>query len=326
MTDRAKGNIALLMTAMLWGTGFIAQKLGNEVLPPIAFNAIRQIMAAIVIMPVLAVSMKKSGYLSKTHNSSAQLSHKHRRMALAGLICGFFLMFGTTTQQIGLLTVSAGKSGFISSMYIVFVPVFAAVVGERVRLGSVGCIGLAMVGFAVMSLTGGFGKATAGDWLTLASAAGFAAQIVSVNYFLDKDNALLISVLQMGAGGIMGLTISLMTETITLEAVSACMPILLYSTFIPTAMGYTLQIVGQKYTEPSTAALLMSLESVFAAVFGAIFLAEMMSMREIAGSLIILTATILGQRVTDDRRAADEQSAAGESTVTDAQDGGRASE
>lgn len=296
MTDRTKGNIALLMTAMLWGTGFIAQKLGNEVMPPMTFNAVRQLMAAVVLCPVLAVNLKKNHYLSRDYNSVSQLDYKKRKMFLAGLVCGFFLMVGTATQQMGLVTVSAGKSGFISSVYIVFVPLFSTVLGVRVRPKSIVCIALAMVGFAIMSLKGGLGGATAGDWLTLASAAGFAAQIVSVNFFVDKDNDILISVLQMLSCGIMGLIISLFMEDPTLAQVWQCMPILLYSTFIPTAMGYTLQIVGQKYTDSSTAALIMSLEAVFAAVFGALFLSEMMSLRELAGSAIIFAATIIGQK------------------------------
>ena len=299
MRDRTKGNIALLLTAMLWGTGFIAQKLGNEVLPPMAFNAIRQIMAGIVLCPVLALSLKKEGYLSRELNSEEQLRRKRSRMLIAGLICGFFLLVGTGTQQIGLVTVSAGKSGFISSVYIVFVPLFSVVLGVRVRPRTFLCVALAMAGFAVMSLRGGLGGATAGDWWTLASAAGFAAQIVAVNYFVEKGNDILISVLQMFVCGFLGLAISLIAEQPALTAVWECMPILLYSTFVPTAMGYTLQIVGQKYTSSSTAALIMSLEAVFAAIFGALFLREMMSFREIAGSAIILAATILGQRGDD---------------------------
>ena len=296
MSDRVKGNIALLLTAMVWGTGFIAQKLGNEVLPPMAFNGIRELMAAIVLCPVMIVSLRRSGYLSGRSNSPEQLEYRRRRMLIAGLVCGLFLLVGTGTQQIGLLTVSAGKSGFISSVYIVFVPLLSIVLGVRVRLRSVLCTLMALFGFAVMSLQGGFGGATAGDWLTLLSAAAFAAQIVAVNYFVDKDNDILISVLQMFTCGIAGLAISLIWEHPHMADVLACMPILLYSTLFPTAMGYTLQIVGQKYTDSSTAALLMSLESVFAAVFGALFLREMMSARELAGSAIILAATILGQK------------------------------
>ena len=296
MTDRTKGNLALLMTAIVWGTGFISQKLGNEVMPPLTFNAVRQLLAGAVLTPLVLRGFSRSGYMSSEKNTVVQLAKRKKRLLLAGFLCGIFMLIGTDTQQVGLLTVSAGKSGFISALYIVIVPFFSVLIGQKVRLRSVFCIILAMMGFAVMSLKGGLGGATAGDWLTLVSAAGFAAQIVTVKVFVDHDNDLAISALQFYFCGIIGIIIALITEHPTPAAVFSGIPILLYQTFVPTAMGYTLQIVGQKYTDSSTAALIMSLEAVFAAVFGAIFLREMMTGREIAGAAIILAATVIGQK------------------------------
>ena len=296
MTDRTKGNLALLMTAIVWGTGFISQKLGNEVMPPLTFNAVRQLLAGAVLTPLVLRGFSRSGYMSSEKNTEEKLAKRKKRLLLAGFLCGIFMLIGTDTQQVGLLTVSAGKSGFISALYIVIVPFFSVLIGQKVRLRSVFCIILAMMGFAVMSLKGGLGGATAGDWLTLVSAAGFAAQIVTVKVFVDHDNDLAISALQFYFCGIIGIMIALITEHPTPAAVFSGIPILLYQTFVPTAMGYTLQIVGQKYTDSSTAALIMSLEAVFAAVFGAIFLREMMTAREIAGAAIILAATVIGQK------------------------------
>ena len=295
MKDKTKGSLALLLTAMLWGTGFIAQKLGNEAMPPMTFNAVRMLMASAVLTPLMMPGLRRSGYFDVSRHPAETVRERYRKSLKAGLICGAFLMIGTVTQQVGLLTVSAGKSGFISSVYIVFVPFFSVLLGKRVRMRSVFCIVTAMIGFAVMSLSGGLGGTTPGDWLTLMSAGGFAAQIVAVNCFIDRDNALLLSQLQFLFGGIMGLVIALIVEGPVPAAVLAGLPVLLYSTFVPTAGGYTLQIIGQKYTDSSTAALIMSTEAVFAAVFGAVFLGEMMSAREIAGSVIILTATVIGQ-------------------------------
>lgn len=295
MSNKNKGNLILLLTAILWGTGFISQKLGNRVMPPMTFNAVRQLMAALVLTPLVLHSLKKSGYLSCESNSYSQLGYKRKRLLKAGVFCGFFMLIGTATQQIGLLTVSAGKSGFISSIYIVFTPLFSVIVGSKVKRRTVICIAIAMTGFAVMSLKGGLSGATAGDWLTLASAAGFAAQIVAVNCFVDKDNAVLLSQLQFLFCGAAGLVVALIMEGPAWAGVLAGIPILLYQTFVPTAGGYTLQIIGQKYTDSSTAALIMSTEAIFAMIFGAVFLQEMMSMREIAGAAIIFAATILGQ-------------------------------
>lgn len=296
MTDKNKGNLILLLTAVLWGTGFISQKLGNEVMPPMTFNAVRQLMAALVLTPIAMRGLRTSGYLSHEVSTHEQIVYRKSRLLKAGLLCGLFMLIGTATQQIGLLTVSAGKSGFISSIYIVFTPLFSVIVGSRVKRRTVLCIALAIFGFAVMSLKGGLGGATPGDWLTLVSAAGFAAQIVAVNCFVDKDNAILISQAQFFFCGIVGLVIAIIAEEPAFAAVFAGIPVLLYQTFVPTAGGYTLQIIGQKYTDSSTAALIMSLEAVFAMIFGAIFLHEIMSLREIAGAAIIFGATILGQR------------------------------
>lgn len=260
------------------------------------FNAVRQLMAAVVLTPLVLHGLKKNGYLSRESNTYSQLSYKRKRLLKAGVFCGFFMLLGTATQQIGLLTVSAGKSGFVSSIYIVFTPLFSVIVGSKVKRRTVICIAIALIGFAVMSFKGGFSGATPGDWLTLASAAGFAAQIVAVNCFVDKDNAVLLSQLQFLFCGAAGLVIALIMEGPAWAGVLAGIPILLYQTFVPTAGGYTLQIIGQKYTDSSTAALIMSTEAIFAMIFGAIFLNEMMSMREIAGAAIIFAATILGQR------------------------------
>ena len=296
MSDKNKGNLILLLTAILWGSGFISQKLGNRVMPPMTFNAVRQLMAAIVLTPIVLRGLKTSGYLSPAVSSQTQIDFRKRKLLKAGILCGLFMLIGTATQQIGLLTVSAGKSGFISSIYIVFTPLFSVIVGSNVKRRTVLCIALAMIGFAVMSLKGGLGGATQGDWMTLISAAGFAAQIVAVNCFVDKDNAILISQAQFFFCGVAGLVVALIMEGPAWAGVLAGLPVLLYQTFVPTAGGYTLQIIGQKYTDSSTAALIMSLEAVFAMIFGAIFLHELMSFREIAGAAIIFGATILGQR------------------------------
>lgn len=296
MSDKTKGNFILLLTAVLWGTGFISQKLGNEVMPPMTFNAVRQLMAGVVLTPLVMRGLKTSGYLSRRSNSVERISERKTRLLKAGALCGIFMLIGTATQQIGLLTVSAGKSGFISSIYIVFTPLFSVIVGSKVKRRTVICIVIAMFGFAVMSLKDGLGGTTPGDWFTLVSAAGFAAQIVAVNCFVDKDNAVLISQLQFFFCGALGLVIAVLMEGPSIGAVLAGVPVLLYQTFVPTAGGYTLQIIGQKYTDSSTAALIMSLEAVFAMIFGAIFLHEIMSVREMAGAAIIFAATILGQR------------------------------
>ncbi len=295
MSSRFKGNAALLMAAILWGTGFVAQKLGMETLPPIAFNSIRQIMAVVVLLPLMFYDFHKSGYISKELNSPAQIARKRNKLLAGGAVCGIFLCAGTILQQMGLMTVSIGKSGFISSMYLVFAPLFSAVLGARVSRKSVFCIFLALTGFGVMSLSGGLGNATSGDWLTLLSTVSLAAQIVAIDRFVDYGNAISLSVIEMLFSGVAGMILSVIIEHPAFDAFIACMPVLIYSILFPTAMGYTFQIVGQKYTDSTAAALIMSTESIFSAIFGTLLLNETMSAREIIGSIIIFTAIIIGQ-------------------------------
>lgn len=294
MTNKFKGNVALLITAIAWGSGFIAQKLGNNLIPPLTFNAIRQVMAAIVLCPVLAISLRKSGYLSK-QNPIAKITYRRNKAFIGGIVCGVFMFAGSVLQQVGLLTVSAGKCGFITALYIVITPVFSIVLGGKVNAKTFVCVGIALVGFGFLSLKEGLGGTKPGDWYSLIGAMCFAAQIVAVNYFVDSHNDILISVLQMIFCGVVGITMALIIENPTWAQVMQAMPTLLYSTFVPTALGFTLQIVGQKYTDSTSAALIMSLESVFAAIFGAIILAERMESRELLGCALIFGAVILDQ-------------------------------
>lgn len=295
MSDKTKGNLLLLLTAALWGSGFISQKLGNAAMPPMTFNAVRHLMASAVLIPIAAYSFSKTGYLSRERNSEEDLKKKRTETLKGGLICGMLLLLGTATQQIGLLTVSAGKSGFISSLYIVIVPFISVIIGKKVSGKAVVCIAAAMLGFAIMSLKGGFGGTTAGDWLTLVSAIAFAAQIVAVSLFVDEGNAVRLSQLQFLFSGIFGLIIALIAEHPALSSVLAGALPLMYQALVPTAGGYTLQVVGQRYADSTTAALIMSTEAIFAAIFGALILKEAMSARELLGAAIIFAAVVIAQ-------------------------------
>lgn len=280
---------------MVWGTGFVAQKIGGNLMPPMSFNATRLTMGSLVLLPLMAYSLKKSGYFSAALNSEEQLANKRRRILRGGVICGFFMIVGVTLQQVGLMTISTGKSGFISSIYIVFVLIFNVFFGQKVTGKAIICTALALFGFAVMSLSGDITTVTKGDWLTLLSAVFIAFQIHFVDRYVDEDNSIVLSVLELGIGGIAGLIFAVAVERPEMSQFIGAIPVLLYTTLVPTAIGYTCQFVGQKYTEPSLASMIMSTEAVFAALFGMIILGEMMSAREIAGSVIIFIAIIAGQ-------------------------------
>ena len=309
MSDKIKGTTALMITAIVWGSGFIAQKLGGEAMPPMTFNAARQLMAAIVLLPLAVLSVRKNGYFSKESNTESQIRYKRNKMIAAGAVCGGFLVFGSDLQQLGLVTVSAGKSGVISVMYVVFVPMLSILLGIKAKKKAVICAFVALFGFAVMSLRFD-GAMTKGDWLTLVSALGFSAQMLAITHYVDKDNSLLLTVVQMGFCGVSGLLIAYFIEHPTLSQFHAALPILLYTILVPTVIGYPGQVIGQRYTDSTTSAMILSLEAVFAAIFGMIFLGETMSPRELAGSSIIFAAVMIAQlELRPKKRGRDETAA-----------------
>lgn len=296
--NKMRGNIALLVAALVWGSGFIAQKLGMSYMDPFTFNAGRQLLACPVLLPyAIYVSRSKAADNAKSRASGAGRSISERRhdLLIASLVCGFFLSAGTNLQQIGLVTVSAGKSGFISALYIVVVPLIGLLFGNRTTIKIWLCILMSIVGFALLSLRGGLGGATTGDWLTLISAIVFACQMVSVNHFVTRNNAIVLSVAQMLISGVLSLIMALIFEHPTIATFMYGIRPVLFSALIPTAVGYTLQVVGQKYTDPAISALILSMESVFAAVMGAIFLNEHMVLRETIGCAVIFMAIIISQ-------------------------------
>lgn len=295
MNNKLKGNLLLLVTAFAWGSGFIARKLGNAAIPAITFNGLRQLGAAIVLLPIMFYGLKKSGYLSKSLNSYKRYRFHKYRVLIGGVVCGICMTLASTLQSMGLATVSAGKSGFITSMYVVITPLLAVLMGRKLEKKMYFCVAAAVVGFCLLSLKGGLGSVHIGDWFLLGSAAAFAIQIIAINKYVDKDNNLMLSVIQMAICGILELIVAVPIEQPSIAQFSSCMPALAYSILIPSALGYTFQVIGQKHTDSSSAALILSLESVFSVLVGAIVLHEHMMPRELAGCVLIFAAVIVSQ-------------------------------
>lgn len=295
MSNKAKGNIALLITALIWGSGFIAQKLGMAYLEPFTFNGLRQCIASIILVPLMIHTARTSGLYSRKKSSAEEVERRKRDLLAGSIICGILMALGTNLQQIGLVTVSAGKSGFITAIYIVLVPLIGILVGERSSIKTWICIIMAMIGFGFLSLKGDMEGTSIGDWLTLLSAVFFSMQIVAVSRYVTKSNAIILSTMQMMISGILSIICMFLFETPTMEALHSSAVPLLYSSIVPTAIGFTLQIVGQKYTSPAVASLILSLEAVFSAILGVIVLSEHMVLREWFGCVLIFAATILAQ-------------------------------
>ena len=236
-----------------------------------------------------------TGYFSKEKYGDETVGIRKKNLFKASIWCGVFLALGTNLQQIGLVTVSAGKVGFISAIYIVMVPIIGLFFGDNVGKKLWMCVALALVGFMLLSLNGGLGGITSGDLLTLAGAFFFAAQIVCINMHVTQDNSLILSTTQMIVSGIISLTLMFIFEDHSVATLmSGALPIM-YSALFPTAIGFTLQVVGQQYVNPTTASLILSLEAVFGAIFGIFFLHETMTPREFAGSVLIFSSILAAQ-------------------------------
>ena len=285
-----RGSLLLLLGSMIWGAAFVAQRVGMDHLGPFSFNGIRMLLAGVVMIPVAAFSGRKNN-----NGTDAALNPKDQRRA--GLLCGIMLFVASSLQQMGLVTTTAGKAGFITALYVVLVPV-AAWLLFRKNPGRIIWLGVALAVFALyllcMPAGGGF-SLQSGDLLVLGCAVCFTAQILGVDHYAPKVSGVRLARDEFLVTGALSLLIALFTEKITWTGIREAMIPILYAGLMSGAVAYTLQIIGQRDTDPTIASLIMCLESVFASLTGAILLHEKMTVRETVGCILMFAAVILAQ-------------------------------
>lgn len=289
MSRNWKGNLMLLLTAFIWGSAFVAQSTGMNYIGPFTFLAIRSFLGVIALLPVIAFRASKQEKTVRQQNSRVKITW------IGGFFCGIVLGVASAFQQVGLGMTSAGKAGFITALYIVIVPIVSIFIGKKIHLSTWFYLLIALVGFYLLSVKEGFsiGK---GDLLVLCCAFCYSIHILTIDYFLNKGaDPVKMSCMQFLISGILGLILTLLFETPSPASIWAAKIPLLYAGVLSSGVAYTLQIVGQKYTEPTIATLLMSLESVFAALTGWIVLHEVLSGKELLGCLLVFLAVILAQ-------------------------------
>lgn len=208
------------------------------------------------------------------------------------LVCGSLLAMASSLQQVGLIDVPVGRAGFIIAIYIVLMPLIGIFAGHKVELKSWIAVLMAIIGFAMLSLRGGFSNLGKGAVITLISSLFFAMQIISMSKHVTKNNAIILTAAQMLVCGVLTLIVAFIVEHTTMEMIKNSLLVTLYSTLIPAALAYTIQMVGQKYTNPTVVSLLTSLESVFAAILGVLVLNEHMTLMEWGGCAVIFASTI----------------------------------
>ena len=300
------GNLILLLTAMIWGAAFSFQSMAMETMTPLTFTATRMIFAAVFLWCLVLVmgtlarrrgGNSEAGKPAEGGSGEAEASGQPGLKAyiLPGALCGLFLCLGTDLQQISLTLTTAGKAGFITAAYTVFVPILALIVFRKKTAVScwIGAV-LALVG--VYFLSGAEGLALAPeDMLLIGCAVAFAFQILCIDHFVKDLDPVKLSAMQFTFSTLFSLLAAFIWEEPTFAMMTSALGAVLYAGVVSGGIGYTLQVIGQKLSDPAPAAILMSLEAVFSALFGAILLSQMMSGREILGSVIMLAAVILVQ-------------------------------
>ena len=295
----------LLLGSVVWGAAFVAQRVGMDHLGPFSFNGIRMLLAGVVMIPVTALIERKNALRNRQSDSTAELMDRRedetqrvdpKDQRRAGLLCGFMLFAASSLQQMGLVTTTAGKAGFITALYVVLVPVAAWLLFKK-NPGRIIWLGVALAVFALYLLcmpAGGF-SLQSGDLLLLGCAACYTVQILCVDYYAPKVSSVRLARDEFLITGVLSMLIAVFTETIAWEGIREALIPILYSGIMSGAVGFTLQITGQRDTDPTIASLLMCLESVFAVLTGAIVLGEKMTVRETAGCILMFSAVILAQ-------------------------------
>ena len=292
MSRKMRGNLMLLFTAFIWGASFVAQISGTKEIGTFTFNFSRNIVASLSLF----ILIQLWPYIMKTPmKKETEKIKKHTIMG--GVACGVVLTFAMSFQQLGLTgpnATTAGKAGFITALYIVLVPLTGIFIGKRISIKTWACVFLATIGLYLLSIKQGF-SIQSGDLLVLVSAFFYALHILIIDYFSPKSNGVKLSMIQFIIAAFLSGVIMLLVEDVVWKDVfDSAIPIL-YAGMITSGVGFTLQIIAQKDTEPTMASLILSLESVFAVLAGAIILGERLSSREAIGATIMFVAIVLAQ-------------------------------
>ena len=282
-----RANLLLLLTAMIWGAAFVAQSVSMDYVGPFTFLCARSILGGVILLPVIAVMGK--GKKEKENEASGN----RRVLLIGGICCGMMLFVGSALQQVGIQYTTAGKAGFITAMYMVLVPICGLFFGRRPGGKTWAAVVVALVGMYLLCLYGsGIQNLSKGDLLEMLCALGFTAHILVIDHFSPKVDGVKMSCIQFFVCGILAGIFMLVLETPSWESIRAAAIPILYAGILSSGVGYTLQIVAQKDTQPTVASLLMSLESVFSLIFGWIILKEAMSGVELLGCVLMFAAII----------------------------------
>lgn len=291
MKKKLRGSIFLLLTTIIWGSAFISQRVGMGHIGPFTFQAVRCFLAVIGLLPIIAVS---DHFSYKKERKSSFSRWCDPRLWKIGLICGIPLALATNLQQIGLIEASAGKAAFLTSMYIVIVPLLSLFFKKQMAITTLISIAVAVAGLYCLSCIGE-ARFLLSDLVLLASSLMFAVQIVFIDHFAKDIDPLRLNVIQALICAVLSAICMLFTESPRWDEIIICGLPLAHAGFLSMGCAYALQIIGQKDVEPTAASLIMSLESVFATILGFLLLNETMTKWEVIGCGLVFAAVITSQ-------------------------------
>ena len=287
----------LLITSLIWGTSFVAQSDGMNYIEPFTYNSMRTLLGGFVLIPVILLFRfidKRSGKEKKTHSLKNTL--------VGGICCGVILFIASSFQQAGIAQTTAGKAGFVTALYIVIVPLIGIFLHRKMPLRMWLFIAAALAGFWLLCISDNF-SISGGDLLVFFGALFFALHITVIDYFNGKGtDGVLMSCIQFFTAGLLMLICMFIFEKPVIDNIIQARVSILYAGIMSCGVAYTLQILGQRHTSPTLATLLMSLESVFAALSGWLILGEKLSIKELLGCILIFSAVILAQLAGTDKQ------------------------
>jgi len=282
-----KSNLMLLFAAAIWGFGFVAQRLGMNFLEPFAFNSMRFLLGSLSLLPLLWILYRKTPAITVQESDKSLLLK-------GGISCGLVLFVAATLQQYGLFYTTAAKAGFITGLYLILVPILGIFLRHKTGLSIWLGAALALVGLYLLSVNDNF-TMSRGDTLIFVGALFWAFHILVIDHFSGRVDPIQLSAVQFLVCGALSLSISLVIETPTLANIIDCWKPILFAGVVSVGIAYTLQVVAQKNANPSHAAIIMSLEAVFAAIGGVWLLDETLSSRAWFGCALMMAGMLLSQ-------------------------------
>lgn len=289
--NRIRQNVLPVLAALIWGTAFVAQSVGADYVEPFTFNAARSAVAFLFLLALYAVFRTLR---NRNPSEAEEPSGSRKDLIIGGICCGVALTVATNLQQKGLETTTSGKAGFITALYIVIVPIVGIFLKKKAPKTIWISVVLAVAGLYCLCITENF-SVTSGDFYILLCAFSFSAHILVIDYFTQKVNGVELSCAQFLVVTVLSAVGMLATETPSIEALRICIGPILYVGILSSGVAYTLQILAQKDSNPTVVSLLLSLESVFATLAGAIILHDQMSGKEYFGCVLMLVAVVLAQ-------------------------------